>query len=308
VLELPDGTTLFESNAIARFLARDSPVYSGSPEELAGVDNWMDLCLTELEPAVSSWVYTILGHQPVDKAVVAKASADTRALIQLMDNGLNKKDFLCGNQLTLADLTVFSALVLPYQLVFDDKFLKSFANFNRWFNSLVTREEVQDVWGKIHACRVPFPVPEPKQAPAPKAPAAKKAEPVKKQEEEKKAPAKKPANPLDLLAPTPLVLDDWKKLFSNTKDMRVTMDTFWNSIFDKDGWSIWKLDYEKVEGEGLVLYQTMNMLNGFLQRMDPFRKWSFGYLGVYGEEPDLYIKGAFMWRSLGIPQELIDHP
>jgi len=61
VLELPDGPVLFESNAICRFLARDTVLYQGSPEDLAGIDNWIDLSLTELEPAICSWIYPILG-------------------------------------------------------------------------------------------------------------------------------------------------------------------------------------------------------------------------------------------------------
>lgn len=44
------------------------------------------------------------------------------------------------------------------------------------------------------------------------------------------------------------------------------------------------------------------MKRGFLQRMDPhFRKWAFGVHGVYGEEPDLQIRGAWLWRGLEIP-------
>jgi elongation factor 1-gamma len=42
--------------------------------------------------------------------------------------------------------------------------------------------------------------------------------------------------------------------------------------------------------------------------MENMRKYSFGYLGIYGDEPNLEIYGAFMWRGLGVPQELVDHP
>jgi hypothetical protein len=34
--------------------------------------------------------------------------------------------------------------------------------------------------------------------------------------------------------------------------------------------------------------------------MESFRKWSFGYLGIYGDEPDLEIMGMFMWRGQDI--------
>jgi elongation factor 1-gamma len=34
---------------------------------------------------------------------------------------------------------------------------------------------------------------------------------------EEEAPKPKPKNPLDLLPPSKMVLDDWKRLYSNTK-------------------------------------------------------------------------------------------
>jgi len=31
-------------------------------------------------------------------------------------------------------------------------------------------------------------------------------------------------------------------------------------------------------------------------------------MGVYGEEPNLEIRGVFVWRSTGKPFEITDHP
>jgi elongation factor 1-gamma len=44
------------------------------------------------------------------------------------------------------------------------------------------------------------------------------------------------------------------------------------------------------------------MMNGFLQRMDPhFKKHCFAIHGIYGEEPNLEIRGAWIWRGAEIP-------
>lgn len=48
-----------------------------------------------------------------------------------------------------------------------------------------------------------------KEAPAPK--------PKEAEAEEEEAPKPKPKNPLDLLPPSKMVLDEWKRLYSNTK-------------------------------------------------------------------------------------------
>lgn len=50
-------------------------------------------------------------------------------------------------------------------------------------------------------------------------------------------------------------------------------------------------------------------MKGFLQRMNPnFRKYCFAIHGVYGEEPNLEIRGAWIWRSNEIPKMLKEHP
>jgi elongation factor 1-gamma len=286
------------------------------------IDNWIDFCLSDLEPAVCAWIYPILGLQEPDPEMTPKAQQHTRALLQHINGALASTGFLCGSQLTLADVSVFSTLVLPFRMVFDDAFLAEFEAFRTWFAGIAERAEVAGVWGKIHRCRVSHPVPEPRQK-REKAPAKKPAQPKKKEEgkakpepkkkeEEKKAaapaaaPAKKPQNPLELLPPSPFVMDTWKKLYSNNP-VDYSMEEFWK-IFDKEGWSLWKLRYDKLEDECTVVYMTNNQVKGFLQRMEAFRKWSFGYMGIYGDEPNLDIKGVFLWRGQEIAQELKDHP
>jgi len=53
---------------------------------------------------------------------------------------------------------------------------------------------------------------------------------------------------------------------------------------------------------------TNNLANGFLQRLEHFRKYMFGTWGVYGDEPNLDIKGLFLWRGVEKPFEITDHP
>ena len=50
------------------------------------------------------------------------------------------------------------------------------------------------------------------------------------------------------------------------------------------------------------------MIEGFLQRLEGFNKYSFGKFCMLGEEPNLEIKGVLMIRGQVITQELIDHP
>jgi elongation factor 1-gamma len=50
-------------------------------------------------------------------------------------------------------------------------------------------------------------------------------------------------------------------------------------------------------------------MNGFLQRMnDKIRKHSLGFLGIFGDEPDLDIQGIFLWRGSELPVPMVEHP
>lgn len=48
-----------------------------------------------------------------------------------------------------------------------------------------------------------------------------------------------------------------------------------------EGWSIWKVYYNKDVTEGKVDFQTCNLARGTLQRLENLRKTGFGNWGVY---------------------------
>ena len=136
----------------------------------------------------------------------------------------------------------------------------------------------------------------------------KKKEEKKKEVAPKKAaggdddePPKKPKSELELLPPTPFDLFNFKTYFVNHKDKKGEAVTkFLNGpadeefqkewMYDKEGWSIWHMHYEMyvdskgVRQEGNEVYKTENMVNGFLQRWEDFRKWSFGKMCVLGTD------------------------
>lgn len=73
--------------------------------------------------------------------------------------------------------------------------------------------------------------------------------------------------------------------------------------------SFYFVHYQKYEGEGKVLHEFNNLLNGFMQRMDDkLRKHALCILGMYGEEPSLELLGVFFWRGTDVPQPMLDHP
>lgn len=58
-------------------------------------------------------------------------------------------------------------------------------------------------------------------------------------------------------------MDDWKRRFVNSTNKAAEMDWFYANL-DVHGYSIWKLYYEKAEGEGKMMIKTNNTCKGFI--------------------------------------------
>jgi elongation factor 1-gamma len=243
--------------------------------------------------------------------------------LKILDDHLKINTFVVGNKVTIADIHIASHIYLVFRFFFEEKARKTIPNITRWFESLVSQDPFVREFGRHIQCQkcvewpnVAQPTEEKKKEEKPatkkeEKPAAKKEEKpapkkeAKEDEGEEQSAEKKEKNPLDLLPPSEFNLFDFKTLFVNAPNKQEALDYFWKN-FDANGYSIWFIQYEKAEGEGKVLFLTNNLMNGFIQRLEHFRKYAFGVHGVYGEEPNLEIRGVWVWRGVGIPHEITD--
>lgn len=296
VLECPKGC-LVGSNTIVRYLGRqrmDTGLYGDDFFERAEVDMWIEMCQNELEVPLAAWVYPALGLCPPNEEASKRAQVDVKKILEFVDAHLKSKTFLVSEHVTIADITLSMTLADAYKAVFTKDYVKDFPNVNRWLQTCYGQPQFKAVLGDMKMGSA-------KQVkPAGDKPAEGDASP---------APAKKPVNPLDELPPSSMNLDEWKRCYSNTKDLRgEAMTWFWKN-FDPSGWSFYWMRYDKLEGECEVSYVTSNLLHGFIQRIDnSFRKYSFGVIDVVGNEGDLNIQGVWMFRGKEIPFEMKDHP
>merc|ERR1712127_804931 len=151
----PNGV-IFESNTIARYIAkirRDTGLTGNSIYDEAAIDSWVDFAANELELPASVWFYPALGYMPFQKAAYEKAKADLALSLAVLNDTLLTKTYLVGDKITLADITVASALVYPMKLVCDKAYLKPFGNVMRWFNTCVNQPEFKKVIGNVTLCK-----------------------------------------------------------------------------------------------------------------------------------------------------------
>lgn len=290
---------LSEVNTILRHIARlhpDSGLYGKTLFENALVDTVMDYTITLLKAtyAVGAVAY---GHA---KATAAEFKANKEkyvAALKHLEELLAGKDFFVGDAITIADIKVAGICVLPFRVLMDPGTSKQIPNLLAHFERISGNESFKKFFGTTHVAKRPIKIQFTKEE-------------KKVKEEKKQAPKKaepKPKSKLETLPPTTMDLNEFKYWFINHTDRDAAFDEFYTSKLDKEGWSFWELNYIKYPGEGEQLWKTNNLLNGFIQRAEPFGKWSYGVQMIYGEEPNLDMKGVWMWRGHEIPQELKDH-
>jgi elongation factor 1-gamma len=114
-LDAPEGP-VFESNAIARYVARQGKLYGANNYEAAVIDQWIDFASNEIELPSAAWLYPILDIVPENREATNKAKGDIRKALDILNHHLETRTFLVGERISLADIVVSMSLYRLYQL------------------------------------------------------------------------------------------------------------------------------------------------------------------------------------------------
>lgn len=309
-LETSSGN-ISENNAIVSYLAETyrPELLGANTFDRASVRQWVEFSIHEIGRNTRALVYPLFGFSEYDKTAADTATKDIKEQMKLLNRHLQGRTFVVGSNMTLADASLYAAVRHLFQLVFVEDMRKTlFPNVTEWFNTISSHEHTIRSFGRTLLCKVPAKAPrvekkeEPKKEVKKEEPKPKK-EAVEGEESDEDKPRKKGNNPMDSLAPTTFVFDDFKKAFLNTKEKRAVLDDFWTKI-DLNGFSFWFMQYQKLASEGKELFKSKNSAGMFLQKLDPFRKYTFSAHGVYGDEGNYEIRGVWMWRGTEIPMEV----
>lgn len=129
VLELDDGRTLAQSNAIIAFLARDSALVPEDPFDRAKVDEWMFWEQYSHEPYVAvcrfAMVYQGRSRDERDAWRVERGEG----ALDLMDDWLADRSWFVGDALSIADIALLAYTRLAHEGGFD---LSGRGNVRAW--------------------------------------------------------------------------------------------------------------------------------------------------------------------------------
>jgi len=311
--ESADGTCLFESDAIAFYVASEAMRGVGGLDQ-ALVAQWMSFAQNEVLPSACTWVFPTLGIMQFNKTSSERAKEDVKKAMDVLNKHLLTRTYLVGERITLADICVAYAMKMLFENVLDAAFRKPFGNTVRWYTTIMNQPQVVGVSGTPKLCEKmaqfdakKFAEMSGKAAGGDKKKEAKKEQPKKEQPKKKEEPKKeatpaadeppKPKPDKDPFAALPagtFVMDEFKRVYSNNKE-EVSLPWFWEN-FDHENYSIWFCEYLYPEELKLV-FMSCNLIGGMYQRLDKMRKHAFGSMGVFGKSNDSTISGVWVWRG-----------
>ncbi|XP_020274678.1 elongation factor 1-gamma 2-like [Asparagus officinalis] len=219
VLETPDGIVT-ESNTIARYvtcLKPDNPLYGSSLIENAKIEQWVDFAATELDPSIAGWVYPRVGFRPFIQGVEELSISNLKRIMEALNSHLASNTYLVGNSVTLADVVMTCNLHPGFNRVMTKSFTSQYPHVERYYWTLVNQPNFRKVMGEAKQAESILPLPS-AQKPAQVAQTKEPEPEVKKvpakdvSADKQEAPRPKLKNQLDLLPPSRMILDEWKRL------------------------------------------------------------------------------------------------
>lgn len=137
-----DDIVLFETTAICRYIddAFDGPALM--PERMSDryhVEQWISLTKDEAyHRLVRKWILPVMRKTLVTREEQARARAQARDALAVLNGMVSDSDYLVGNTVTLADL--FLAPILAYSLQLAPDILSGLGDLGRVWSEISARE------------------------------------------------------------------------------------------------------------------------------------------------------------------------
>lgn len=135
--------TVWESGACVRYLARtygDGSLWPNDAGDLATADMWMEWHRSDIAAAFFPLFQAKVRGLPIPEDKQAQMVVDCGRIFGQLDAQLSKREFICGNTLTMADI-VNGAIMYRYMTL--DVERPELPHLAAWYERLVTRPAYQ---------------------------------------------------------------------------------------------------------------------------------------------------------------------
>ncbi|KIY52272.1 eEF1-gamma domain-containing protein [Fistulina hepatica ATCC 64428] len=312
-LETKNGFRLFEAIPIARYIASLSPnsgLLGSSLEDAASIDQWVHFIEGEVDmynQLILQLVNNIL--TPYTKPLHTTFLERLVRGLKTLNSHLTTRTFLVGERITFADIVVTAAILRSCVCTIDTPLRAQIPSVMRLVETVINQPKLAGIFPTsvpvlekaVQHTPPPKEKKEPKPATAPAPKKEKKEKKAKKDDDEEEEPLvpeePKAKNPLDDLPKSNFNLEEWKRVYSNndTRGAGGALEWLYKN-FDKNGFSIWRVDF-KYNEELTLTFMSSNQITGFFNRLEASRKYLFGSCGVLGQANNSIITGALICRG-----------
>jgi elongation factor 1-gamma len=152
-LTTPEGT-VFESNAMARYIARkgnnSAQLLGADAFQQSIIDAWIDFTAFYLNDVYPLFAF-LKGYGQYNAETFQKSQEKQATAWGQIEAHLKRTNnkFLTGDAISLADIIMISTLYMPLQLALDAEFRSAYPKTEAMFRSLCDTEQVKKVIGDI---------------------------------------------------------------------------------------------------------------------------------------------------------------
>ncbi|KAJ0420199.1 glutathione S-transferase [Aspergillus carlsbadensis] len=148
-----DGLNLFESGAIATFVAENGPakeqLLGSTPAERALIRQWIDTAENELTTHAMTCLIPRLGYRKFDEAAEGFAIQCMERVLAALEKHLSGgRKFVATESLSLADVTIVQSLTWGFKLVLDAEVRAKYPTVVEYFKRVVSSDGVKEAFGE----------------------------------------------------------------------------------------------------------------------------------------------------------------
>lgn len=161
-----DGTTIYESRAICRYIAlkhnKNNPAFypTHDPKHFGLVEQWCSVEASNFDPSISGitvegFFKTVFYKQTLDQAAVDAHRAKAGPMLDIYEAHLAKQKFLTGNHVTMADIFHIPYAFYSYKNTPNADLFEARPHVAAWLNGLFTTAHATKIlawinWDQTH--------------------------------------------------------------------------------------------------------------------------------------------------------------
>lgn len=148
-----DGTNLFESDAIAQYIAESGPkaaqLLGATPAERASIRQWICFAQGEIVEPVTQLALWRINLKPYDEATETSNLQRIERSLGCLETHLKGRTwFVSNDNVSMADITVASSLMWGFSMAIDAEMRAKFPITVAWYERLIQVEGVNEAFGE----------------------------------------------------------------------------------------------------------------------------------------------------------------